>query len=228
MPLFEDFINILFPQTCAGCNNALITGEKYICTDCLYQLPRTFFWKETDNPVARLFWGRVYLENASSFFYFHKKSRLQNILHHLKYKNQKEIGFELGKMFGAELRDTPYSSADAIVPVPLHKSKLNKRGYNQSELIALGISEILDIPVNTEALKRVIASESQTRKSRFERWENVEKIFSLNDPDFFKDKHVLLVDDVLTTGATLEACASAILEVPNSKVSAVTIANAVI
>ncbi len=224
MSLINNFLDILFPRLCAGCNNVLTAGEKFICTDCLYNLPYTGYWKEENNPVAKLFWGRVYLHNASSYMHFHKGGRLQNILHNMKYQNQKEIGFLLGEMLGKELLGTTYNSVDAIVPVPLHKSKLKKRGYNQSEYIAKGLSGILNKPVETEAVRRIISGESQTKKSRYERWENVMNIFDVEKPLSIEGKHILLVDDVLTTGATIEACAASVLKVPSVKVSAVTLA----
>ena len=220
----SSLLDIFFPRTCAGCNNSLATGENLICTDCLYHLPKTGYWNENDNPVARIFWGRVYLHNVSSFLHFQKGGRLQNIIHNMKYKNIKEIGTFLGKIYGYELKSTPNANVDLIIPVPLHKSKFRKRGYNQSEYIARGISEIINIPVNTNSIERDIASESQTRKSRFERWENVKNVFKIVEPQSIKGKHVLLVDDVITTGATLEACAMAILEIPGTKVSVATLA----
>jgi ComF family protein len=228
MNFLSNFLDILFPRTCAGCDNSLATGENLICSECFYELPKTGYWKEEDNPVARMFWGRVYLQNASSFLHFQKGGRLQNMIHHLKYKNMKEIGTFLGKLFGSELQNTPYSQVDLIVPVPLHKSKIRKRGYNQSEWIAKGISEILKVPIEVNAIERYIASDTQTRKSRFDRWENVKNIFRVIDPETFKGRHILLVDDVLTTGATLEACAISILKIPDTKVSVGTLAFATI
>jgi ComF family protein len=224
MSYLNSLLDILFPRTCAGCNNSLATGENLICTECIIQLPKTGYWNDTDNPVARIFWGRVYLYNVSAFLHFQKGGRLQNMIHNLKYKNNKEIGTFLGKIYGHELKNSPNADVDIIVPVPLHKSKFRKRGYNQSEYIARGISEVLKLPVITNAIERKIASESQTRKSRFERWENVRNIFQVIEPESFSDKHILLVDDVVTTGATLEACAMAILEVPGTKISVATLA----
>jgi ComF family protein len=194
----------------------------------LFKLPKTVFWKEDDNHVARMFWGRVPLQNASSFLFFQKGSRLQNIMHEFKYKNQKEIGYELGKLFGADLLGTNYASADVIIPVPLHISKFRKRGYNQSEWIVKGLSEKLQIPFENGAVERIKDTDSQTRKARYERWENVENIFNLVSPAVFESKHVLIVDDILTTGATIEACATAILSVPGAKLSVATLAVAVV
>jgi len=227
MSLIQDITDIFFPRICCGCENLLAHREKLICTECLYKLPRTGFWKEEDNNVAKMFWGRVPFKNASSFLYFQKGSQLQNIMHKFKYRNQKEIGYELGKLFGSHLLSTNYSSVDIIVPVPLHNSKFRKRGYNQSEWIVRGMSEILKIPYEISALERVKANDSQTRKTRYERWENVENIFNLVSPETFKNKHVMIIDDILTTGATIEACATAILNVPGVKLSVATLAVAV-
>lgn len=227
MRIFSHLLDIFFPRVCPGCSSLLTDGEKVICTECLYLLPRTNYWKEIDNPVARIFWGRIFLENASSFLHFNKGSRLQRIIHHLKYKNQHEIGIELGRMYGFELKETPYLDIDLIVPVPLHPKKLKSRGYNQSELISKGLSEILDKPVITDSVSRIVEKESQTHKSRYERWENVQSIFAVTKPEMLENKHILLVDDVLTTGATIEACASAILEISGTRVSVATIAYAV-
>jgi ComF family protein len=226
--LIKDIFDLLFPRTCSGCNNLLTSGEYLVCTECLYKLPRTGYWKEDDNPVAKKFWGRIVVENASSFLHFQKGGRLQNIIHQMKYRNKKEIGFIFGKLFGHELKDTKYAKVELIVPVPLHFSKFRKRGYNQSEWIAIGISEVLGVPINAYALERNIASESQTKKVRYDRWTNVMNVFSISNPDALKNKHILLVDDVLTTGATLEACANSILSVPNTKISIVTLADTLI
>jgi len=227
MSLIHDFSDIFFPRVCSGCGNVLAHGEKLICTDCLFKLPRTGFWKENVNHVAQMFWGRIPLQNASSFLFFQKGSRLQNIMHEFKYRNQKEIGYELGKLFGADLLGTNYISTDLIIPVPLHISKYRKRGYNQSEWIAKGLSEILRIPFKVGDIERIKASDSQTRKARYERWENVENIFNIISPATFENKHIMIVDDILTTGATIEACATAILNAPGVKISVATLAVAV-
>jgi ComF family protein len=228
MSLIHDITDIFFPRVCSGCGNVLAHGEKLICTDCLVKLPRTGFWKEENNSVAQMFWGRIPVQNASSFLFFQKGSRLQNIMHKFKYRNQKEIGYELGKLFGSNLLGTNYTSVDIIIPVPLHISKYRKRGYNQSEWIAKGLSEVLKIPFENNAIERVKATDSQTRKAQYERWENVENIFNLISPTTFENKHVMIVDDILTTGATVEACANAVLNVPGIKISLATVAVSII
>jgi ComF family protein len=226
MSIIHHILDFIFPRNCAGCYKSLVSNENYICTDCLFHLPKTGYWKDTNNPAAQLFWGKVKIENTASHFFFQKKSRVQNIFHHLKYKDMKELGEMLGKLFGEELHQTPYASADVIVPVPLHKNRMKKRGYNQSEWIAAGLSAALSVPVDTTSVIRTSANETQTSKGRYARWKNVENIFSVAKCQTLEGKHIILVDDILTTGATLEACATAILEVPGTRVSILTLAKA--
>jgi ComF family protein len=227
--MLKDFISLVFPTVCTACGRSLYRNEHCICTRCHYHLPRTQFHHQPINPVARLFWGRVPLHAAASYYTFSKGGAVQNLVHQLKYRGKKEIGFTLGRFYGAELGQSDlFKTADTVIPVPLHERKLKKRGYNQSDLFARGIAESLNIAHDTHNLARTRASETQTRRSRFERWKNVESGFALNDRARLEGKHILLVDDVVTTGATLEACAHALLEVPGTKVSVATIAYAAI
>lgn len=226
MLILSDLLNLLFPRCCAGCNDELAKGEQSVCTNCLVSLPRTGHWKNEDNPVARIFWGRIKAERVATLFHFQKGGRLQEIMHKFKYKNQKEIGRELGIHFAHHLKETKFSEVNVIVPIPLHFSKLKKRNYNQSEEIAKGLSEILNIEIDTTSVVRHLANETQTMKNRYDRWSNVENIFAVVEPQRLIGKHVLLVDDILTTGATLEACAAKILEIKNTKVSIVALASA--
>jgi ComF family protein len=221
-----DFVSLLYPNLCASCNTTLYKGEREVCNRCRSYLPYTRFHKDKHNPVAQLFWGRIQVENATAYFVFRKGSRFQKILHKIKYQNQQSLGVELGRWFGQELIKTEFSTADVIVPVPLHPGKLHKRGYNQSELIARGMAEILCKKMDDTLLKRKIENPTQTRKSRYERWMNVEGIFELTDLTKAADKHILIVDDVVTTGSTLEACATAILKAPGAKVSIAVLAMA--
>lgn len=187
---------------------------------CLHDIPRTRFHLSSENKVEQLFWGRVNIEKATSYFFFRKGSRYQKLIHFLKYKGLKEIGFEIGKHFGFEMAESGYfSDVDMIIPVPLHPKKLKKRGYNQSEWIAKGFAFGLNRPVNTDILHRIVFTSTQTRKTRFERWKNVEGIFEVTEPDKFYNKHILLVDDVITTGSTLEACAFSMQKIPGIKIS---------
>lgn len=225
--LLNYLTELLFPRLCVVCGDKLIEQEQWICLNCIHHIPRTNFHLDRDNPVARLFYGRVNIENATSFFYFSKGSNYQTLLHDLKYKGMKELGKEIGKHFAIDLQQSPeFRSVDIICPVPLHPSKEKKRGYNQSWWIAFGIAQQMNKELSSDNLRRITATETQTRKSRFARWQNVEGIFELSDPEAFSGKQILLVDDVVTTGATLEACAATILSATNAKVSIATLATA--
>jgi len=224
---FLDFLNLFFPKICAVCNANLYKNEEVICTRCEYHIPRTNFYKEPGNPVEQVFWGRVPIENACSFFYFDKGGKYQKLIHNLKYKSQKEIGTHIGKLFGFDLvKNELYKNADYLIPVPLHPKKEKKRGFNQSLMIAEGLAESMNIEIDSKNLFRKQYTESQTRKNRFDRWKNVEDIFGLRKPEKFKDKHVILIDDVLTTGSTIEACSQALLKAKGIKISVVTLAYA--
>jgi ComF family protein len=180
---------------------------------------------QKENPVSEIFWGRLNLQTASSFLFFNKGGKVQHLMHLLKYKGRDDVGRFLGRSFGVLLKQSQlYRGIDFIVPVPLHPKKQKSRGFNQSEEIAKGMQETLETSLNTGNLLRRIHTDSQTRKSRYNRWENVRDVFFLRDPKFFVGKHVLLLDDVLTTGATLEACGSVIEKVNDVRISAVTIA----
>ena len=218
-----DFFRLFFPAVCAACGRNLVKKEHHICTHCLYYLPRTRYHFERDNPVSQLFWGRVNIENATSFFFFHKKSKYQNLIHNIKYRGQKDTGKEMGRIFGYELKESPlFYDIDAITFVPLHKKKEKARGFNQSEWIALGMAESLNKRVY-RLLDRQKYSSTQTRKGRYDRWKNVEDIFQLKAGFSLHNKHILLVDDVVTTGSTLEACASVLLDHTHARVSVATL-----
>jgi ComF family protein len=188
-------------------------------------LPVTDFHLHADNPVSQLFWGRVPVHHAASYFYFHKGSRVQHLIHQLKYKGREDIGVYIGRQYGRLLQDSPlFGDVSAIIPVPLHPKKLRKRGYNQSEAFARGLARSMVANVDVYSLIRKEVTDTQTRKSRFKRWENVSEVFDLPDPSSLEGKHVLLVDDVVTTGATLESCIQTLLKPANVKVSIATIA----
>jgi ComF family protein len=222
---YINLLELLFPTLCITCGNRLVTQEKFLCIDCWHDLPVTNFHFDTENKVARLFWGRVKVENATAFFAYNKGSNYQHLIHFIKYKGLKELGFETGRRFGIALSASPeFNSIDFVVPVPLHPKKQKLRGYNQSEWISKGISESLKKPVSTDNLKRNLHTSTQTRKNRYERWENVENIFEVTRPEEFAGKHILLIDDVVTTGSTLESCAFQLLHIENVKVSIATLA----
>ncbi len=205
--MFSDFIDMLFPRTCLTCRSLLEKNEELICTHCRYELPQTNFHLQADNDLARKFWGRVPLKYAFAYLRFVKTGKVQMLLHHLKYYGKEEIGEMLGRWYGNELKKSELAQEfDLVLPVPLHPSKLKKRGYNQCDSIAKGLAEGLGIAWDSQLLVRNKATMSQTRKDRIERWENVEDIFSVLQLEKVRDKHILLIDDVITTGATLEAC----------------------
>lgn len=229
MNYLGDFISLIFPRICAACGNSLWKHETGLCRSCEYHLPKTNFHQVPDNPVARLFLGRADIFAGAAFLYFNKGSKVQRLVHQLKYKGRKDIGIYLGDLYGLELKHSPhFSSADCIIPVPLHKKKYMKRGYNQSEQIAIGLSESMNIPVVRHLLTRIKATETQTRKSRFSRYQNVKDIFAVDSPLKWKGKHLILVDDVVTTGATLESCIHALQVIPDVTVSVACIATAMI
>ncbi|HEY6163231.1 MAG TPA: ComF family protein [Bacteroidia bacterium] len=224
---FTDFVSLVFPRVCTACGRSLNSHEDCICTLCHYRLPKTNYHLQPINPVVKLFWGRVPVRAAGSYYSFSKGGSVQKLVHQLKYRGRKEIGITIGKFYGAELRESEiFSSSQVIVPVPLHAQKLKRRGHNQSDLFAQGLASGLDIPHDPANLVRVKASETQTRRSRFERWKNVESVFKVSDPAKLEGKNILLVDDVITTGSTLEACAQELLKVPGTTVSVATIAYA--
>lgn len=222
-----DLFCLFFPNLCLGCGQPLIKGEEVICSICHFHLPKTYFHNDPENPLNRVFWGRVNIEAVAAYLYFHKGGSVQHLLHQLKYKSRPEIAVRIGKWYGLELHQADiFRDTELIVPVPLHPRKYRRRGYNQSQAFAEGLAAVMKAEQETGCLFRKVDSRTQTRKARYNRWENVENIFGVNHPERIKNRHVLLVDDVLTTGATLEACAQSLLEVPGVKVSIATIAYA--
>lgn len=220
MNIFSDLISLLFPEICFSCGDTLFKNEIIICTSCHYKLPKTNFHKSKHHVVSEVFSGRINLNHSGAFLYFGKGGRVQNLIHQFKYRKNKEIGIYLGKLYAIDLQETNWiKDVDLIIPIPLHDSKLRVRGFNQSEEFANGLSQILGLPVCTNYLKRIKKSETQTRKSRYKRWENVSGIFELTIINELNDKHVLLVDDVITTGATIEAAAEELLKATGVKVS---------
>lgn len=223
--LLYDFIDLFYPRVCAGCYAKLNKEEKEICLICKNSLPKTNFHVIDENPVKKLFWGKLPIHHATSYLYFTKHSKVQNILHNIKYNGHKELAQTMGQMFGAELKNSiNYRDVDIIIPVPLHPKKLKSRGFNQSEYFGIGLSESMEIPLSVNNLVRQSNSSTQTKKNRFQRWENVSDIFAVLEPEKFQNKHLLLIDDVITTGATLEACYQALAKSGNIKLSFASIA----
>lgn len=222
--ILRGFAGLFWPNVCLCCSTGLVRGEKYVCGHCMYDLPTTGFHRYHDNPVAQAFWGRVPVEYATAVYFFRKGNNIQKLVHQVKYHDQMKLGIMLGREMGKVLIDSSFNEVDVVVPVPLHRRKYRRRGYNQSECIARGVAEILGKPLDTHTLIRRIHTASQTRKKRLDRWKNVETAFGLATPDAFAGRHVLLIDDVVTTGATLEACMQVILTAPETKVSVATLA----
>lgn len=223
--LFTDLLNLVYPNLCLICGESLVRGEEMICLTCLHNIPKTNYHLQTDNAVEKRFWGKVPIYRGTSFFFFQKGSPFQKLLHELKYRGNKEIGFVAGKYAAIDLLEADdFRSIDVIIPVPLHPKKFQKRGYNQSEWIAKGLAKVLDKPIDTTHLIRIRENTTQTKKSVFERYTNTANIFSLTDLTVFQHKHVLLVDDVLTTGSTLEACMQVLLETDYIRISVFTLA----
>jgi len=221
----NDFAHLFFPHVCEGCGNDVLGNNSLLCASCFLKLPETGFIKEANNPVEKIFYGRIKVETAGSAFYFTKHSLLQHLVIQLKYRGNKDIGFYLGKLLGYQLLQTErFNDVHAIIPLPLNPKKERKRGYNQAEIIAEGITSVWYKPILKNAVKRIIFTETQTQKDRVSRWQTMEGVFATADEFSLKGKHILLVDDIVTTGATLEACGEKILRVPETKLSIATIA----
>lgn len=223
--MINDLISLIYPRNCVGCGELLLKHEEEVCNFCYVNLPKTNFHLQASNPVKNIFYGRVELETASSFYYFHKKGSVQKMLHAIKYKGNHELATILGNWYARDISSDPAVMRSAcIVPVPLHRRKLKQRGYNQSEAFAKGLAEGLSIPLNTTLLKRTEHTASQTRKSRWERWENVEDTFEIASGDTLKNQCMILVDDVITTGATIEACCQTLQQIEGVKINVLSIA----
>jgi ComF family protein len=192
-------------------------------------IPRTGYHNVPGNPVEQLFWGRCYIERASAFSFYTRGSRIRGLIHCMKYRGIKEIGYELGRIYGSSLKSSAFTKGiDLIIPVPLHPDKRRMRGFNQSEIISEGISEATGLPLGAGFLSRAVSSSTQTRRSRYERWTNVEGIFRVHNGEALVNTHILLVDDVITTGSTLESCACELLKREGVKVSVAALAVAVV
>lgn len=225
--MFKSIINLFFPPVCAGCHSFLISGEMVICTICRHHLPLTNHHLNPENEAFKKFYGRVPVEHSSTLLYFHKKGIVQELIHNLKYKGQEEIGTVLGEWYAEDLKNLEIlQSVDEIIPVPLHKRKLRERGYNQVTNFGLTLSNGLNIHYNPNLLVRNIYSKTQSKKNLLNRSEGIDTIFDVIFSEKDHDKHFLLIDDVLTTGSTLEACSHALLKIPGAKISIVCMAMA--
>lgn len=218
--MLKDLINLVFPKLCFGCQEILLENENILCVNCLAHLPYTNQHKITDNAAYQKFYGRIPIEFVACFLYYSKKGKIQNLIHQLKYNNHPEISYYLGKMYALQLKETSLDlSFDAIIPTPLHLDKMKSRGYNQVAGFAEALAEVFKIPIENNILYKTKNIKSQTKKNLFERTSKTEEKFEVRLTDEYYGKHFLLIDDILTTGGTLESCGKKLLQIPNSKLS---------
>lgn len=220
MKILKEVFAIFFPEMCLCCNDYLANHESIICLNCRHDLPLTNFSFEENNLIEKSFYGRIPLENATSLFYFFKKGNVQHLIHQLKYKGQQQVGTFIGDWLGEQLIESErFKTIDCIIPVPLHPKKFKKRGYNQVTTFGESLAKKLAIPYREHILTRVSSTKTQTKKMRLERWKNVQELFHVENNLALENKHILLIDDVITTGATLEACYDALRHTKNLKIS---------
>lgn len=228
MKWIDDLKELLFPRYCKVCRRRLMLSEQHLCINCQLELPRTHYEHTPDNLLMQHFMEWPEVIRATAYFYYHKEGRYSNLIHHLKYYDHPETGTYLGRMAAKELALSGFfEGIDLIVPVPLSKKKRRKRGYNQCDYIVQGISEVTGIAKNLKCIERMVNTDTQTRKGQSARWRNTEGIFSITNHAALRGKHVLIVDDVATTGATIHACISALLTVPDVRISVFALAKAV-
>jgi ComF family protein len=225
--MFESIINLFFPKSCSGCDTILLANEKILCTICRHNIPVTNHHLLKENEAYKKFYGRIPIEYASAFLYFHKKGIVQELIHNLKYKGHEEIGTLLGEWYSEDLREKLILlKPDEIIPVPLHKKKHHERGFNQVTTFGQALSEKLNLKYNDTILHRKVYSKTQSKKNLLNRTEGIESIFDVTFTEDDFNKHFILIDDVITTGATLEACSHALLKIPGAKISIVCMAMA--
>ena len=215
----DSFVHLLFPHICSGCGSDILNKESMLCMRCIDAMPETNFEIHANNPVEKKFWGRLSLQEATAQYYFVRESLMQRLMHQFKYKKNKELGTQLGRMMGESLKKSNRFTIDALIPLPLFPAKEKKRGYNQAAILCEGIAESLQVQVLKDVIIRPQHTDTQTKKGRIERWQNMEGKFVLAKPEAIANKRVLLVDDVVTTGATLEACGIELLKAENVRLS---------
>jgi ComF family protein len=221
----NDLLHLFFPHHCTGCGSDVVEDTQMLCLQCLAKLPETNFFEVAGNPVEKTFYGRLQVQSAGAAYYFTKDSLVQHLVTELKYLNNPDIGIYLGKLTAYQMQKSDrFNSVECIIPLPLNNKKLWKRGYNQAALICEGLSSVLNVPVITNAVSRKLFTETQTKKDRVSRWQSMQDVFEISNTSLLENKHVLLVDDIITTGATLEACGTAMLQVSNLKLSIATVA----
>lgn len=225
MKLLNHLINLFYPRVCPACGRLLMKDEETVCLSCRYLLPKTHYENNPENPLAQTFWGQVNFHAVTAEYFFSKTGKVQHLLHQLKYQGNKDAGFFLGQQLGESIKNAElFQDIDYLVPIPLHPKKEHMRGYNQSYVIAQGIEDKTMIPIAKDCLVRKVFTSTQTKKSREERWDNVKDIFEVMNGDKYKGKHLLLIDDVLTTGATLLAAGRTLSQIADIKISAATAA----
>jgi ComF family protein len=203
----DSFLHLFFPHVCSGCGNDILSEHSSLCLRCIAELPETNFHKYANNPIEKIFWGRLPVVSATAQYYFRKETRMQYLMHQFKYKGDKDLGKQLGYFMGNDLSQADrFKRIDALIPLPLFAAKEKRRGYNQAVILCEGMSEIMKVEILSDVIIRTHYTETQTKKGRIERWQNIEGKFELARPEKIENKSILLVDDVITTGATLEAC----------------------
>ncbi|WNH08348.1 ComF family protein [Thalassobellus suaedae] len=223
--MLKSILNLFFPKVCYACHNLLNDNEDTICIDCRHDLPITNIHFEDNDTIKKVLYGRANIENGTALFRFEKKGLIQQLIHNLKYKGYEHIGFVLGNWLGGELKTLEtYKDIDIVIPVPLHDKKLKKRGYNQVSKFGQQIAKALNVDYKDDVLIKITNTKSQTTKSRLSRWTNTNELFTLKNMEVINNKHILLVDDIITTGATLEACISVLNQAKNIKISIATMA----
>ena len=219
----DSLLHLLFPNVCAGCGSDLAGDASLLCLKCIDGMPETNFELHTANPVERKFWGRLLLSSATAQYYYTRESLMQHLMHQFKYRGNKDLGIQLGKMMGDSLHRSGRFDADALIPLPLFASKEKRRGFNQATILCEGMASILGVPVLNDVIIRSQHTDTQTKKGRIERWQNMEDKFELVKPELICNKHIILIDDVVTTGSTLEACGAELLKASNVKLSVATL-----
>ncbi len=223
--VLSSLFDLVYPSICVGCKDEIIRRPSIFCITCATSLPYTHMESQNHNEFEKHFTGRLHIQAGTSLFYFTKGGIIQEAIHAMKYENVPDVGYHLGKSLGSKLKDHPiYKSCDAVIGVPLHKKKKRKRGYNQADYIAKGIGEIMEIPVFENAVVRQRMTLSQTKKTRIKRMRNLQNGFAIKNLNEIEGRHILLVDDVLTSGATLDYCGQVILNQTNTKLSLATLA----
>lgn len=223
--MINALLHLFFPKYCYACDEGISSDLEHICLNCRNEIPRGFDTQQKRTSIEKLFWGKVKLERTAAYLTFEKNAKVQKIIHHLKYNGKKEIGITLGEMAATELVENHFfDGIDYLIPIPIHQLKEKIRGYNQSHFIAEGVYNITNIPVDKTSILKVVHTQSQTRKGKYKRWENVSSTFELQEKNQLQGKHILLIDDVLTTGSTIEACAQELQKIPDTKLSLLVIA----